>query len=113
MNIDTRKQIETALRAFSGSDLRDAAIGLLNTLGYQSEKTLDISSLTGLREYLDPHEYLTEENALLSRWSDVRFLFQLTNAEVSGRTMGQLELIENSSYDAREVKSCGGTPLKN
>ena len=39
-----RKQIETALRAFSGSDLRDASIGLLNTLVYQSEKTLDLDN---------------------------------------------------------------------
>ncbi len=49
MNTDTRQQIETALQAFSGAALRDAAIGLLNTLGYKSEKTLDISSLAELR----------------------------------------------------------------
>ncbi len=105
MNIDTRQQIKTALLAFSGADLHAASIGLLNTLGYQSEKTLDISSLAELREYLDPHEYLTEENALISRWVDVRFLFQLTNAETSDRMTGQLKLIENSSYEAKEVKS--------
>ena len=34
MNTDTRQKIKTALQAFSGSDLRDASIGLLNTLGY-------------------------------------------------------------------------------
>ena len=34
MNTGTRQQIETALLAFSGSDLRTASIGLLNTLGY-------------------------------------------------------------------------------
>jgi hypothetical protein len=44
MNTDTRKQIETALRAFSGSDLRAASIGLLNSLGYQSKKTLDLDN---------------------------------------------------------------------
>jgi len=44
MNTDTRQQIETALRAFSGADLRAASIGLLNTLGYQSKKTLDLDS---------------------------------------------------------------------
>jgi hypothetical protein len=42
MNTDTKQQIEAALRAFSGADLRAASIGLLNTLGYQSEKTLDL-----------------------------------------------------------------------
>ena len=44
MNTDTRPQIETALWAFSGADLRVASIGLLNTLGYQSEKTLDLNN---------------------------------------------------------------------
>ena len=44
MNTDPRQQIETALLAFSSSDLRDASIGLLNTLGYQSEKTLDLDN---------------------------------------------------------------------
>ena len=44
MNTDTKQQIETALRAFSGADMRDASIGLLNSLGYQSKKTLDLDS---------------------------------------------------------------------
>ena len=44
INTAMRKQIETALRAFSGSDLRDASIGLLNPLVYQSEKTLDLDN---------------------------------------------------------------------
>jgi hypothetical protein len=42
MNTDTRQKIKTALQAFSGAGLRDASIGLLDTLGYQSEKTLDL-----------------------------------------------------------------------
>jgi|GEM_PF-2637951 len=44
MNTDTRPQIETALRAFSGSNLRTASIGLLSSLGYQSEKTIDLDN---------------------------------------------------------------------
>ena len=32
MNTDIRQQIQAALRAFSGADLRAASIGLLNTL---------------------------------------------------------------------------------
>jgi hypothetical protein len=44
INTDTRQQIETALRAFSGSDLHAATISLLNSLGYQSEKTLDLDN---------------------------------------------------------------------
>lgn len=56
--MELKTQIQQRLLAFAGSDLRAASIGLLNTLGYQSDKTLDISSLAEMREYLDPHEYL-------------------------------------------------------
>ena len=53
MNTDTRPQIETALLAFSGSDLRDASISLLNSLGYQSEKALYTRQYTGGEPCLD------------------------------------------------------------
>ncbi len=45
---DQKKNTETALRTFTGSDLRAASIGLLNILGYQSEKTLDFELITWL-----------------------------------------------------------------
>jgi hypothetical protein len=46
MNTDTKHQIKTALQAFSGADLRDASIGLLNTLGYTYESIFgDVSRI--------------------------------------------------------------------
>ena len=39
-----KQQIKDVLGAFTGSDLRVASIGLLNSLGYQSEKTLDLDN---------------------------------------------------------------------
>jgi len=103
--MELKTQIQQHLQAFSSTDLRTASITLLNTLGYHSEKTLEISSLAELREFLDPHEFLTDENALLSRWVGIHFLFQLTSVEISTHTAGQIELIENKAYDAKEVKS--------
>ncbi|MDL1959296.1 MAG: hypothetical protein LWX01_06460 [Deltaproteobacteria bacterium] len=40
--MELKTQIRQRLLAFSGADLRDATIGLLNSLGYQSKKTLDL-----------------------------------------------------------------------
>jgi len=37
-------QIERDLQAFAKTDIETAAIGLLNTLGYQSKKTLDLDN---------------------------------------------------------------------
>lgn len=40
--MEIKTEIQKHLQAFSGIDLRTAAVSLLNTLGYQSEKTLDL-----------------------------------------------------------------------
>jgi len=103
--MELKTQIQQCLQAFSGTDLRTASMALLNELGYRSEKTLDISSVAELQEHLDPNGYLTDENALLSRWTDIHFLFQLTNAEIAAHTTGQINLIENNAYEAKEVHS--------
>ena len=44
MSSDIREQIRTSLAVFGRADLRAASIGLLNSLGYQSEKTLDLDN---------------------------------------------------------------------
>ncbi len=73
MDTDTRPQIETALRAFSGSDLRSTSIGLLNSLDYQSEKTLDLDNTPdGFLAEFDKRngEFFDEEVLKLDRWSE-------------------------------------------
>lgn len=84
MNTDIRKQIETALGAFSGSDLRTAAIGLLNSLGYKSEKTLDLDNTPDafLAEFDKRDRKFRKDKALFERWKSVEFLFQITDDEV-------------------------------
>ena len=80
MNTDTKHQIETALRAFSGADLRAAAIGLLNTLGYQSEKTLDLggSPETFLEQFdNNPDQVFRKDKAIFGDWKDIHLLFQI------------------------------------
>ena len=84
MNIDTRQQIETALRAFSGADLRAASIGLLNTLGYQSEKTLDLDNSPDafLAEFDKCDREFRKDKAMFERWKSIDFLFQITDEEI-------------------------------
>ena len=83
MNTDTRKQIETALRAFSGADLRVASIGLLNSLGYQSEKTLNLDSTPDafLAEFDKRDRKFRKDKALFERWKSVEFLYAYNRAE--------------------------------
>ena len=42
LNNELRQDIQAALQAFKSSPLHDASIALLNTLGYSSDKTIEI-----------------------------------------------------------------------
>jgi len=105
MNTDTRKQIETTLRAFSGSDLRTASIGLLNSLGYQSEKTLDLDNTPDafLAEFDKRDRKYRKDKALFERWKSVEFLFQIADDEV--RNAGAQGTLFDSGYDHRNYQS--------
>ncbi len=76
MNTDTRKQIETALRTFSGAGLREVPIGLLKSLGYQSEKTLDLGSTPDalLAEFDLRNRKFRKDKALIKRRKAVESL---------------------------------------
>ena len=91
MNTDIRQQIETALQAFSGADLRAASIGLLNTLGYQSKKTLDLDNTPDafLAEFDKRDRKFRKDKALFERWKSIEFLFhQLFHVSLSLRLPG-------------------------
>ena len=105
MNTDIRQQIETALRAFSGSDLRTASIGLLNSLGYQSEKTLDLDNTpdTFLAEFDKRDRKFRKDKALFERWKSVEFLFQIADDEV--RNAGAQGTLFDSGYDHGNYQS--------
>ncbi len=105
MNTDTKQQIETALRAFSGSDLRAASIGLLNSLGYQSEKTLDLDNTPDafLAEFDKRDRKYRKGKALFERWKSVKFLFQITDDEV--RNAGAQGTLFDSGYDHGNYQS--------
>ena len=84
MNIDTRQHIATALQAFSGVDQRAASIGLLKSLGYKSEKTLNLDNTPDsfLAEFDKRDRKFRKGKALFERWKSVEFLFQITDDEV-------------------------------
>jgi len=77
MDPDPRHQIEASLRAFSGSDLCAASIGLLNTLGYRSEKTLNLDNTPDafLAEFDKRDRKFRKDKALFERWKSAEFRF--------------------------------------
>lgn len=91
MPADLRESIQSVLAAFAEKPLRQAAVGLLNTLGYQSDRTLDLaaSKPEAFRNLIageGAQSRFDEAKALFSEWKSADILFQLTDEEISRHT---------------------------
>lgn len=86
-DLDLRGQIKTNLLSFLTGDLRQNALGFLETLGYKSNKkhNLQPNTSTGFKSFLKQNsvQLKNEKKAHLDEWQTVDFLFQLTDEEVS------------------------------
>jgi adenine-specific DNA-methyltransferase len=85
---DHRSSIESNLQAFPSAPLRQASLDLLGTLGYRSDKTVDLAG-SKPKAFLD---FITEHNpdaafdkkkSLVADWKSADILFQLTDEEIS------------------------------
>lgn len=84
-----REAIETALQAMPGQPFAEGARGLLNTLGYASERRIAIGDSTpeGFRDFLlslTSNKTFDEGKALFADWKSADLLFQLTDEELAG-----------------------------
>ena len=84
--LSTKKNIEQALKDFQRGALAMNAENLLNTLGYESEITMDFASSLAEEfiSYFDEFGKLNPERAMVDDWESIDFLFQLTEEEISG-----------------------------
>lgn len=99
-------EILTTLGTLSGGGpLHQPALRFFESLGYVSNRTLAVDSLAQFLEVLDPRHSLTEQNALLSRWRSVHFLFQLTESEIKAGSGGQLVLGLAAPWEPKDVRS--------
>ena len=84
--LQTRKNIQQALKSFQHGTLVMNARDLLNALGYESEITVELES--NLAEefisYFDQFGKLNRERAMVNEWESIDFLFQLTEEEIAG-----------------------------
>lgn len=82
-NTATRETIESALQDFSKKNLRDNALRLFKTLGYESNRTIKIGSVADFSEHFDPEKKLDHPTAFREQWKSVELLFQITDTELS------------------------------
>jgi len=100
-----RSDIAVHLAALADGMLATGAEALFECLGYRSPRRLAVHSLAELQQLLDPNGSLTEQNALLSRWRGIDFLFQITGSELADNGGQGLLLEESTDFEAKEVKS--------
>jgi len=102
---DIRQHIQSAISGLTAGQLAGPARLFFEVLGYKSDRTLPVNSLTELREVIDKENYLTEANAFLSRWRSVHLLFQLAQTEIESASGGQLALDFAAAYERKDIRS--------
>lgn len=105
-----RQAIQTALKAFADTPLKKAAVGLLNALGYASEKTADLgndseSFLANIEAFRPDLGAIHRDKLNTGRWNSCAFLFQLTNDEIPSLVTGQMPLGADSKVARGLIES--------
>lgn len=104
ISTDLKQKISTALSQLQNGELKLGALGLLETLGYSSDKILELPSndVDGFERFLRTNSLveLNDGRARTSEWKTIDFLFQLTGDEI-GRNNG---LFENSAVDVSDTQ---------
>jgi adenine-specific DNA-methyltransferase len=105
-NTDLHEAIGDALAFFAHQPIRKAATKFLATLGYRSDRTLNLgnSSPQAFLELVNSHSGSTsfdESKALFLNWTSADLLFQLTDEELSGH----MSLFKDSSVQAGLLRS--------
>lgn len=90
-NVELKERIQSTLQAFETDSLYEASIALLNTLGYSSDKTIEIPdsnpiAFLDLLAEFNPDVAISKEKALFDDWVKADILFQITDEELSHET---------------------------
>ncbi|MDD4348974.1 MAG: hypothetical protein PHF70_07690 [Opitutales bacterium] len=105
MSEDLREHIKVSLAEFTRPDvsLRSAALQFFATLGYQSDRTVEIpkSDPNAFLDLFAKDSKFDPAKALFSDWKSVDLLFQLTDEEISR----ELSLFPDASIQRSQLKS--------
>ena len=105
-NTQHKTSITTALRRFMGGNPANNARSLLETLGYQSDRTIALvpNTAQGFIDTFGQYGEINEDKALLQEWESIDFLFQLTEGEIVENTQLQI-VFENYPVNNRIIES--------
>ncbi|TWU23239.1 Type IIS restriction enzyme Eco57I [Novipirellula galeiformis] len=103
---DIRDTIRQSIQSLSAKSLCENAVEFLRTLGYSSERTIDLGSSKpeGFLEFVKQNAedgVFNEQKALFDQWKSADLLFQLTDSELST----QKSLFEETNINAGLLRS--------
>ena len=101
---DIREDIQAALAAISTSDFLTATKDLLEVLGYQSDRTLELLGRVDgfIHEFPAPKPNTKTEQAFREHVQSVRIIFQITNDEIVSANQQVLGLEATSFEEGRQ-----------
>lgn len=82
--LEIKQRVQDSLKAFNHEPVYPAALGLFRSLGYQSQKQLELSPNTpeNFLSQFDQAGRIKPEQAQIQEWQTIDFLFQLTGDEI-------------------------------
>ena len=100
-----KKKIEGALHQFASGNLADNAKHLLNVLGYESQRTMQLDPNTSdgfLSAFeLEGEEKFNPKRALVEEWESIDLLFQLTDEEIRDNRNLEIDFGDGGIDEAR------------
>jgi hypothetical protein len=102
MPVDLRSRIQHALANCATKPLVAAGRELFATLGYSSDRRIEITPNTAA-EFISQFGVLNEERALTSEWRSVDFLLQLTDGEIGNRLAFSTSQVDNTVIESYVV----------
>ena len=97
-----REDLKQALSRFAVGPLRGGAEELLDTLGYHSERYMDVGSVEEFLDTFDARDKLTaRQHELFDAWRGVEIVFQITGDEIAALE----NLFGQSEFDKGLIKS--------
>ena len=103
MNDDIKARIGDALTALPNAEFTGAAKHLLGVLGYESERTLDLSGRVDdfISQFPAPNENTQTEQTFRDNVQSAHILFQVTDAEIAAHST----LFDTGDFDAGNARS--------
>jgi hypothetical protein len=105
-----RNKVELALRVAQDLPLAEGLVGLLDSLGYRSDKTADLGTtpiefISNLQQLGKDKRPLDPKKAASDEWQACAMLFQITNDEIPSLLLGQKSFSIGGGLLGQQIES--------